>query len=189
MTAVSALKSHLTRGSVYRRSDLAQWSNAVDRHVQMLVKNGDLKKLSGGVYYYPKQTAFGAAPPNDEALVRAFLKDDRFFIASLNAYNGLGLGATQLYNEQLVYNSKRDGRYELGGRIFYFIKRPYFPSEVTEEFLLVDLLNNLHLLAEDTTVLLERVAEKAKRLKPQVLQKAVQDFGGLRAKKFFAKLL
>lgn len=189
MTAVLALKSNLTRGNVYRRSDLAQWSNAVDRHVQLLVKNGELKKLSGGVYYYPKQTAFGAVPPTDEDLVRAFLKDDRFFIASLNAYNGLGVGATQLYNEQLVYNSKRDGRYELGGRTYYFIKRPYFPSDVTEEFLLVDLLNNLHLLAEDTNVLLEKVAEKAKRLKSQALQKAVQDFGGLRAKKFFAKLL
>ncbi|MDD3020027.1 MAG: hypothetical protein PHX61_03480 [Alphaproteobacteria bacterium] len=96
--------------------------------------------------------------------MRAFLKDDRFFIASLNAYNGLGVGATQLYNEQLVYNSKRDGRYELGGRIFYYIKRPYFPSKVTEEFLLVDLLNNLHLLAEDTNALLEKVTGKAKLL-------------------------
>ena len=57
MTAVLALKSNLTRGHVYRRSDLAQWSNAVDRHVQLLVKNGELKKLSGGVYYYPRQTA------------------------------------------------------------------------------------------------------------------------------------
>jgi len=137
----------------------------------------------------PEANGLGTAPPKDEDLVRAFLKDDRFFIASLNAYNGLGVGATQLYNEQLVYNSKRDGRYELGGRIFYFIKRPYFPSEVTEEFLLVDLLNNLHLLAEDTNALLEKVAEKAKRLKSQALQKAVQDFGGLRAKKFFAELL
>lgn len=28
----------------------------------------------------------------DETLIRAFLKDDHFYMASLNAYNSLGVG-------------------------------------------------------------------------------------------------
>lgn len=189
MSALKALKSHLKPGRVYRRSELAKWSNAVDRHLQVLVRNGEVQKLSGGVYYCPKQTMFGSSPPQDEDLVRAFLKDDRFYIASLNAYNTLGVGATQLYNELLVYNSKRDGHHVLNGRPFFFIKRPYFPSKPSEEFLLVDLLNNLHLLAEDPESLLANVAKKATVMDAQKLAKAVQDYGGVRAKKFFAESL
>lgn len=189
MSQVAALKKHLKAGRVYRRGELAQWSNAVDRHLQVLVKNGEIRKLSGGVYYCPKQTVFGSAPPKDEDLVRVFLKDDRFYMASLNAYNSLGVGTTQLYNEVLVYNSKRDGHHVLNGRPFFFIKRPYFPTKPSEEFLLVDLLNNLHLLAEDKELLLANVAKKATSLNPSQLSKAVQDYGGVKAKKFFAKVL
>lgn len=188
MSQVAALKKHLKAGRVYRRGELAQWSKAVDRHLQVLLKNGEIKKLSGGVYYCPKQTAFGSSPPEDEDLVRAFLKDDRFYMASLNAYNSLGVGTTQLYNEVLVYNSKRDGHHVLNGRPFFFIKRPYFPSKPSEEFLLVDLLNNLHLLAEDKEFLLANVARKAMSLSQSQLSNAVQDYGGVRAKKFFAKV-
>lgn len=189
MSQVAALKKHLKAGRVYRRGELAQWSNAVDRHLQVLVKNGEIRKLTGGVYYCPKQTAFGSVPPEDEDLVRVFLKDDRFYMASLNAYNSLGVGTTQLYNEALVYNSKRDGHHVLNGRPFFFIKRPYFPTKPSEEFLLVDLLNNLHLLAEDKELLLANVAKKATSLSQFQLSKAVQDYGGVRAKKFFAKVL
>jgi hypothetical protein len=189
MSGAMALKKHLKAGRVYRRGELVQWSNAVDRHLQTLVKHGEVQKLSGGVYYYPKQTVFGAAPPEDEDLVRVFLKDDRFYMASLNAYNSLGVGTTQLYNEVLVYNSKRDGHHVLNGRSFFFIKRPYFPTKPTEEFLLVDLLNNLHLLAEDKELLLANVAKKAASLSQSQLLKAVQKCGGVRAKKFFAKVL
>ena len=189
MSGAMALKKHLKAGRLYRRGELAQWSNAVDRHLQDLVKHGEVQKLSGGVYYYPKQTVFGAVPPVDEDLVRVFLKDDRFYMASLNAYNSLGVGTTQLYNEVLVYNSKRDGHHVLNGRSFFFIKRPYFPTKPTEEFLLVDLLNNLHLLAEDKELLLANVAKKAVSLSQSQLLKAVQECGGVRAKKFFAKVL
>ncbi len=113
MLKITELKKHLHPGQVFRRSDLTKWSNAVDRHLQKLVKDGTINKLSGGIYYYPHKSSFGDVPPEDETLVRAFLKDDRFYIASLNAYNSLGVGTTQLYNEKLVYNYKRDGRHTL----------------------------------------------------------------------------
>ena len=40
MSALSDLKRHLRPGQVYRRKDLARWSNAVDRHVRQLVDEG-----------------------------------------------------------------------------------------------------------------------------------------------------
>jgi hypothetical protein len=54
------------------------------------------------------------------ALVKAFLKTDRFVLTSPNAYNQLGLGTTQLYNKRVVYNQKRHGTFPLGNRLVTF---------------------------------------------------------------------
>ena len=161
MSKANELRKHLKEGEIYRRADMTKWSNAVDRHLHQLVTEGAVQKLAGGVYYCPKKTVFGDLPPEDETLVRAFLKDDHFYMASLNAYNSLGVGTTQLYNGKLVYNYKRDGRHVLNGRTFYFLKRPRFPTKSSQEFLLVDLMNNLHMLAEDRENVLKNVAERA----------------------------
>ncbi len=188
MSKADELKKHLHPGQVYRRSDLAKWSKAVDRHVQQLVSQGELQKLSGGVYYCPQTTAFSNLPPEDAVLVRAFLKDDHFYIVSLNSYNALGVGTTQLYNEKLVYNYRRDGQHTLNGRHFYFLKRPHFPVESTPEFLIVDLVNNIHLLDEDKERLLRNIAKKARSMDQSKLMKTVKLYGGSRTRSFFEKL-
>ena len=189
MSKLSEVKKHLRPGQVYRRADLKQWSNAVDRHLKQLQEDGTLVKLSGGLYHYPKKTVFGQAPADDAALVRTFLKDNRFLLTSPNAYNTLGLGMTQLYNDTVVYNHKRHGRFELGGRVFDFRVKPSFPKSLSAEFLLVDLVNNLERLAEDAGTLLSRVKDAAKSMNASALAKAVRHYGGVRARNFFAETL
>lgn len=183
MTALKELRRHLKPGQVYRRADLARFSNAVDRHLKQLVADGTLQKVSQGVYAYPKKTSFGKAAPEDRKLVEAFLKTEDFLLFSQNAYNALEVGTTQLYNEQVVYNRKRHGKFKLGNRTFNFQMKPYFPKEVSEEFLLVDLVNNVNKLAEDQNAVLERVLELAMKMDASVLKKDARRYGGVRAKK------
>lgn len=189
MTKLNELKTHLKRGQVYRRADLAKWTKSVDRHLDMLVKEGTLKKLSQGVYYFPKETTFGVTPPEEEKLVRSFLKDDRFLLTSPNAYNSLQVGTTQLYNKRVVYNHKRHGDFRLGNRNFSFRKKPHFPSKLTQEFLLVDLVNNIETLAEDRQEVLKNVTSKVERMDVRKLQRSVLEYGGARAKKLLLPLL
>jgi hypothetical protein len=189
MTKLEELKRHLRPGQVYRREELAQWSNAVDRHLKQLVEDGTLTKLSGGLYAVPKRTAFGNAPAEDDKLVESFLKDSRFLLASPNAYNSLGVGTTQLYNKTVVYNHKRHGSFSLGGRTFDFRVKPSFPRKLSPEFLLVDLVNNLDQLAESKQEVLARVKERVKSYEARRLQQAVRNYGNVRAKKFFAEAL
>ncbi len=189
MTALNELKKKLRPGQVYRRADLARWSNAVDRHLRELLEEGRLVKVSGGLYSTPKKTRFGDAPADPNKLVERFLKDDRFLMVSPSSYNGLGVGATQLYNETVVYNAKRRGRFELGGRWFDFRLKPYFPNKASEPFLLVDLVDNLDRLAEDQGALVERVVMRAAKMDPKTLEKAVREFGGRRAKRVFEPLV
>lgn len=188
MEKLNTLMKHLRRGQVYRRADLEQWSKAVDRHLGELVENQTLQKLSHGLYYYPKETVFGVVPPEEKALIRSFLKDDEFLLTSPNAYNMLGVGTTQLYNKRTVYNHKRHGEFNLGGRTFFFHLKPRFPKKLTSEFLLVDLVNNLDTLAEDTQKVLSMVKTKAKTMDVKKLKKAVQAYGGVRAKKVFTPI-
>lgn len=189
MNRLEELKKHLKRGQVYRRDDLVKWSKSVDRHLDALVEEDTLQKLSQGLYYYPKLSAFGKTPPEEEVLIRSFLKDDRFLLTSPSSYNSLGVGTTQLYNERTVYNHKRHGEFKLGNRKFSFRLKPHFPSKVTKEFLLVDLVNNLETLAEDPTEVLKNVALKVRTMDTKKLKRYVSQYGTAKAKKLMTPLL
>ena len=189
MSTLDQLRKHLKPGRAYRREELARWSTSVDRHLRQLVGSGVLKKLSGGLYAYPKETTFGPAPAEDKDVVAAFLKDDRFLLASPNAYNSLGLGTTQLYDKTVVYNHKRHGTFQLGSRKFAFRVKPRFPKALTDEFLLVDLVNNLGQLAEAKEEVLKRAMSRAVLSDGPRLRHAVREYGNERTKKLFERAL
>lgn len=189
MSRLGELKKHLKKGSVYRREDLAEWSKSVDRHLDELLNEGVLEKLSQGLYYVPKTSVFGKVPPDEDVLVRSFLKDDRFLLVSPNFYNSLGVGTTQLYNKKVVYNHKRHGRFKLGNRDFEFQLKHYFPSKVTEEFLLVDLANNLDHLAENHESVLNKLLDKASQMPTSKLKHVVLKYGTAKTKKMFKSLI
>ena len=185
MNALEELRKHLKPGQVYRRADLEPWSTAVDRHLKELVDEGTLQKMSQGVYYCPAKASFGEVPPEDEKLVSAFLKSDDFLLTSPNLYNSLSVGTTQLYNTCVVYNHKRHGQFELGGKVFDFRLKHKFPKELSEEFLLVDLLNNLNQLAEDRENLLNNVKVKVLKSPGSQMKRAVNAYAGERTKSLF----
>jgi len=189
MKALQELKKHLNPGRVYRRSDLEQWSKAVDRHLKQLVEEGTLEKMSQGLYYYPTKASFGQVPPEDERLVRAFLKSDDFLLTSPNLYNSLGVGTTQLYNKRIVYNHKRHGAFKLGGKMFEFRLKHKFPKDLSKEFLFVDLLNNLNELAEDRESVLKNVKEKVMSEPEEQMKRTVNAYAGERTKNIFNRWL
>ena len=185
MNALEELKKHLKPGQVYRRVDLEQWSTAIDRHLKQLVEDRTLHKMAQGVYYNPAKASFGDVPPEDEKLVRVFLKSDEFLLTSPNFYNSLGVGTTQLYNKRVVYNHKRHGLFMLGGKKFDFRLKHKFPKELSEEFLLVDLLNNLNELAEDREDVLKSVKEKVLKESESQMRRVINAYAGERTKTLF----
>lgn len=182
MKTLDRLQAQLQQGKVYRRRELAQWSLSVDRHLKELLVQGSLQKMSQGLYYCPKNVSFGEVPPKNEELVRAFLKSNDFLLASYSYYNQLGVGTSQLYNHQLVYNYKRHGEFNLGGKVFSFRLKHKFPKTLSREFLVVDLLNNLNELAEDKELVLEAVMRKYFSPATHVLREVVSEYAGERTK-------
>lgn len=179
------LVQHVRAGKVYRREDLVPYSTSVDRELQQLVAQGLLQKLAQGMYYKPKKNVFGEVPPNESDLLAVFLKDKNFLSFNPSVYNSLRLGTTQLYNKNIVYNHKRHGMFKLDQREYDFRLKHNFPkpSQVTTEYLLVDMLNNLSDLAEDEDEVLERAKKKLNQFDAKKLNKALVDFGSVATKR------
>ena len=89
----------------------------------------------------------------------------------------------------MVYNHKRHGDFQLGGRKFAFRVKPRFPKSLTKEFLLVDLVNNLDQLAEARDEVLKRVEDRAAAADGPGLRRAVRRYGNERTKKFFGRAM
>lgn len=189
MLQLENLKAHLKRGHVYRREDLAQWSKSIDRHLKELLEDGTLEKFSQGLYYFPKLSVYGKVPPDDNMLVQTFLKDKRFLIISPNYYNSLGVGTTQLYNNTVIYNHRRHGKFKFGNRFYEFRNKPYFPLKITQEFLLVDLADNLESIAEDQNEIRKKLLNKLSSMNTSKLKNAVSTYGNAKTKKLFKTLL
>lgn len=176
-------------GSVYRREMLLPFSKAVDRALETLVEKGKLQKLAGGLYYKPATSMFGPLPPKDGDLVQCFLRDNHFLLYSWHRYNALGLGLTQLYNRVVVLNRKRHGVFQLGNKVFDF-RRPNkgFPNKLSLEFLLVDLVNNLNELAEDTSFVKERIKNTLDHFDQQKVLIMAREYGKVSTKHFFEEI-
>src|SRR3990170_8802520 len=80
-----------------------------------------------GLFVHPRRGRFGVVPPSDEELLRAFLCGAPFVLTGPDRWNALGLGTTAVFAAPLVYNTKRSGTFELGGRRFV-LRRVAFPG-------------------------------------------------------------
>ena len=87
------------------------------------------------------------------------------------------MGLTQLYNTIWVYNHKRKGEFKLNGKIFEFKIKSSFPNQLTKEFLLVDLLNNLDELADDKYQTLKNLPKNLNGINDDELMRVTQQHG------------
>ena len=69
--------------------------------------------------------------------------------------------------------------------MFNFMVKHHFPLNITAEFLLVDLVDNLYRLAEDREKVLTIAFERAKSMDRDKFQEALLNYGGSRSLKFF----
>jgi len=181
------LEGLLKRGMIYRKSELEAVIDLDKGDLQKLVDNGSLDKIANDLYYYPKLSVFGNVPPNANDLLSKYLNYEPFLITSLNHYNNLGVGTTQLYNVTLVYNKRLSGKRKLGKKVYHFKKKKDFPTKLSLEYLLVDLINNLQILEEDQDQILNRVRLKITKMASQSFDIVLNKYGTSRTKRLLKK--
>ena len=188
MQKAETLRRKLQKGKIYRREDLTQWSTSIDRHLAQLVDEGMLKKLAQGLYYVPKPSAFGPTPPDENQVIKTYLKGDDFLVVSPNYYNSLGLGTTQLYNQKRIYNHKKHEDVRLGNKVYEFRRKPKFPKKLSREYLVVDLLNNLKYVAEDEQMILTNLQKNLHTFNAKALHVNAQRYGTIKTKKILQQM-
>ncbi len=135
-------------------------------------------RLAHGLFLHPRRSRFGPVPPNDDALMRSFLGGAPFLLTGPELWNPLGLGSTAVFPVRLVYNTKRSGEFELGGRRF-LLRRVRFPENPTPEWAVVDLVEHHRsagLSRDELEAVLAR-ALAAGRFRRDSLREAAREYG------------
>lgn len=110
--------------------------------------------------------------------MRAFLDGGPFVFTGPDRWNALGLGTTALFAAPLVYNTKRSGAFELGGRRF-ILRRVAFPRRPTPEWYVVDLLEHADEVgaSRDEIAASLRAALRRGAFDPERLRDAANSYG------------
>lgn len=186
----AALHPALRPGRVYRTRELSRWGANAPRLAKRLVREGKLTPLAHGLYAHPRRGRFGVVPPRDEEVMRAFLDRSPFVFTGPDRWNALGLGTTALFSAPLVYNAKRSGTFELGGRRFV-LRRVAFPEKQTPEWFVVDLFENARSAGASREAMAEALERAVARgsFDPGRLRDAARRFGTRRTQALIEKAL
>ncbi len=147
-------------GRVYRTRELRGWSANPTRLAKRMVKEGTLRQAAHGLFYAPRPTRFGLAPPPETEILRGFFEGTPFIISGPPRWNALGLGATALFAATLVYNTKRTGEFQLDGRP-YLLRRVLFPEDPPPEYYVVDLIQHHKMAGHSLTDIETQLAASA----------------------------
>jgi hypothetical protein len=175
-------------GEVFRTRELRTKNPA--RYARQLVAEGKLRQLQRGLYAVPKPTRFGEAPPPSENLVTKFLGGSDFVFTGPDRWNALGLGTTAMFVEQLVYNRKRTGTFDLAGQRFR-LRRVAFPRKPSPEWFVVDLFENAAAVGGSHETLTAALGNSLRegRFDREALSRAAKKYGTKRTRDAVARAL
>lgn len=184
------LQLPLEPGRVYRPKDFAAQAKNPTVVFERLVDERKLERLGFGLYYCPREGRFGPRPPDDDALLTAFLSGREYVLSGPTFWNGLRLGTTGVSARPIVYNKTRSGVLNVGRRTFEF-RRVAFPKKPTREWYAVDLVNHARQAGAAVEDLVEPLAAALREssLDRGAFFSAVDEYGTRSTKKLVAEKL
>ncbi|MBI5630079.1 MAG: hypothetical protein HY921_04255 [Elusimicrobia bacterium] len=189
MKGIESLTKFMRLGCVYRREELEGVSKSLSRDLKGLIESRKLLRVGPGIYCRPRKNVIGLTPPKHRDVIRVFLRTDDFLITSYNWFTNLGLGLTQMYNCDLVYNHKRGGYFVLGNLRYHFRVIRAYPKKLSIEYLVVDLLNHVRKLPDDTGRAVKNLPSNMNRFNRKKLSTCLERYGNFHAKRILGPML
>jgi len=106
-----------------------------------MCKDGNITRITKGIYYRPKLSKFGAVPPSDHEIIRSFTKDGQGVVVGYALYNALKL-TTQVPKRILVYSSLPDEQHRRIGNVVLQRCSLKFDSQVCSTVRMLDVLQH-----------------------------------------------
>lgn len=143
-TAMAAVRQRIERGGerLWRLEDFRDCSfSAAAQALSRLRREGAIERLSKGIYYHPRATAFGKSRPNPVSLQRLASERTRVFPAGIAAANLLGFSTQSSSRGEVATSALSLPRKLVGSETIIHTRRPESWANLTDEdAALLDLL-------------------------------------------------
>ena len=104
-------------GKLYREKFFAEMSEeAFAQAVSRLCRNGEIERVSKGIYCIPKKMRFGTILPSEREILEQFTSGGKGVVVGYGLYNELGV-TTQVPKRRTVYSSITEERLKQIGNI------------------------------------------------------------------------
>lgn len=119
---------------LWRLQDFGDLSfSAVAQALSRLTRAGVLERLSKGVYYHPRATAFGKSRPNPSAIQKLASHRKKVFPAGVSAANQLGFTTQTTRTPEVATSSLSLPRKLMGEKTVIHSRRPEAWSALSDE--------------------------------------------------------
>ena len=147
-------------GQLYREKYAAVMSEvAFAQIISRLCRNGEIERVSKGIYCRPKKTRFGMVLPSEREIVDLFTTGSNGVLVGYGLYNSLGI-TTQISKRQTVYSSLAEEQLKQIGNVTIRKYELEYTSEVKSVIQLMELLHHYKEIQDVNTTAMIRSTEK-----------------------------
>lgn len=109
--------------------------------LERLCENGEIVKISKGIYYYPKKGKYGMVPPSEKEIVDVFTKNNTGIVVGYSLYNELNL-TTQIPKQIIVYSANTEGQVKNIGNVCIIQMRTNYSNNIKKRIRALEVLQN-----------------------------------------------
>lgn len=129
-------------GKLYREKFAPEMSEAAFMQaISRLCRNGEIERVSKGVYCRPKKTRFGTVLPSEREIVDLFTTGSNGVLVGYGLYNALGV-TTQIAKRQTAYSSVTDEQLKQIGNVVIKKYELEYTSEIKSVIRIMELLHH-----------------------------------------------
>lgn len=112
---------NIDNGKLFSYNDIrSDQKSVVAIELSRLSKKGNIKRLTKGKYYKPKQGYFGEMLPNDIEVIQSYLNEPNSYITGMKAFNEMGL-TTQVTNVVTIATEKQPRKVQIKNLTIKFV--------------------------------------------------------------------
>lgn len=133
--AMAEIRQRIERGGerLWRYADFSDLPQAaVAQSLSRLLRAGEIQRLSKGIYYRPRQTAFGPSKPNPATIRRLAASDRPLFPSGISAAGFLGFTTQQPARTEVATTAPSLPRKLLGDETVIHLRRPEAWTDLSE---------------------------------------------------------